>query len=272
MKILAKIKELQKFLNIMEKDHVASSSAQCAYYVILSFIPFIILLLTLIQYTDVSQNELFELLSKIIPVNMNEIVIGIIKEVYSKSIGTISITLFFTLYSANAGFFVLTRELHLIYNSDKTKSFWKLKLISLFQTAIFIVLIAITLVIMVFGKSIISTIKVRFGLLENYTWISEIITRLLLIGILFIIFLFVYKFLSGYKLKIKDQIKGAIFASISINFVSFIFSRYLDIFKGFSLTYGSLTALMLIMMWTYTIFYVIFIGAEINKFNNKNFL
>ena len=265
MEISAKIKKIQRFLNIIEKDHIASSSAQCAYYVILSFIPFVILLLTLIQYTDVSQNELFELLSNIIPANMSEIVIGIIKEVYSKSIGTVSITLFFTLYSANAGFFVLTRELHLINNSDKKKSFWKLKLISLFQTAIFIVLIAITLVIMVFGKPIISTIKSRFGLLENYTWISEIITRLILIGILFIIFLFVYKFLSGYKIKFRNQIKGALFASIAINIVSFIFSRYLDIFKGFSLTYGSLTALMLIMMWTYACFYVIFIGAEINK-------
>ena len=99
MEISAKIKKIQRFLNIIEKDHIASSSAQCAYYVILSFIPFVILLLTLIQYTDVSQNELFELLSNIIPANMSEIVIGIIKEVYSKSIGTVSITLFFTLYS-----------------------------------------------------------------------------------------------------------------------------------------------------------------------------
>ena len=46
MEISAKIKKIQRFLNIIEKDHIASSSAQCAYYVILSFIPFIILLLT----------------------------------------------------------------------------------------------------------------------------------------------------------------------------------------------------------------------------------
>ena len=47
--------------------------------------------------------------------------------------------------------------------------------------------------------------------------------------------------------------------------ILFAFSIYLDIFKGFSITYGSLTTLILIMMWTYACFYSIFLGAEINK-------
>ena len=56
-----------------------------------------------------------------------------------------------------------------------------------------------------------------------------------------------------------------IFVLILLNIVSFVFSKYLDIFKGFSITYGSLTTLMLIMMWTYSCFYTLFLGAEINK-------
>ena len=64
----------------------------------------------------------------------------------------------------------------------------------------------------------------------------------------------------------KSQIPGAVFSSVALIIISFVFSKYLDIFKGFSITYGSLTALMLTMMWTYTCFYAIFLGAEINKF------
>ena len=74
--------------------------------------------------------------------------------------------------------------------------------------------------------------------------------------------------MPGHKITFKSQIPGAIFSSIALIVISFVFSKYLDIFKGFSITYGSLTALMLIMMWTYTCFYVIFLGAEINKFYN----
>ena len=71
-----------------------------------------------------------------------------------------------------------------------------------------------------------------------------------------------------HKVTFKSQIIGAIFGGILLNIISFVFSRYLDIFKGFSITYGSLTTLMLIMMWTYSCFYAVFLGAELNKLIN----
>ena len=265
--ILEKTKDI---LKNMSKDHISESAAQCAYYVILSFIPFLILLLTLIQYTNIDAEELLEILTNIIPSNMNGFVIGIVREVYSKSLGTISISIIFTLISAGKGLFALTKELHTIYNSSSQnkKSWIYLKIASVIETIIFIVLLVIGMVLLVFGKTIVSTAKEHFGLFENYTFISSIIYRIVFILIAFVIFLFMYKFMSRHKLTIKSQVKGAIFSSLILNIVSFIFSRYLNIFKGFSSTYGSLTTLMLIMMWTYTCFYVIFLGAEINKISD----
>lgn len=268
MNLKCKVSSIQEILDNMGKDHISESSAQCAYYVILSFIPFIILLLTLIQYTNIEQYQLLEIISRIIPSSMNEMVIGVVREVYSKSVGTISISLVFTLIAADKGLFALSKGLHQVYNYEghKTKSMIYLKLTSILKTAIFIVLIAIGAVILVFGTSIISTIQEKFGLLENYTAISQLITQLAYLVITFILFLCVYKFVPGYKITFKSQIPGAIFSSIALIIISFIFSIYLDLFKGFSTTYGSLTALMLIMMWIYTCFYVVFLGAEINKF------
>lgn len=263
-KILEKTKIILKNMN---DDHISESAAQCAYYVILSFIPFIILLLTLIQYTNIDSEELIEILSNIIPSNMNGFIIGIVREVYSKSLGTISISLIFTLLSAGRGLFALTKELHTIYNlpNQKQKSWIYLKIASIIETILFIVLIVAGMVLLVFGKTIVSTAKQYFGLFENYTIISEITYQFLFVIGAFIIFLLMYKFMSRHKLSLKSHIKGAIFSSLLLNIVSFIFSRYLNIFKGFSSTYGSLTTLMLIMMWTYTCFYVIFLGAEINR-------
>jgi membrane protein len=271
MNIKKHFETLKTILNNMEEDHVGESAAQCAYYVILSFIPFIILLLTLIQYINIEPQQLIDIISNIIPANMNEMVVGVIREVYSKSIGTISISLIFTLFAADRGLFALMKELHLIYNfsDSKNKPWIYLKLISLVQTIIFIIIVAFGLVIMVFGNTIVNTVKESFGILENYTIFAEIMTQLWCLLITFIIFLCVYKFMSRHKLNLLKQIRGAIFASIALNVISFIFSKYLEIFRGFSTTYGSLTALMLIMMWIYTCFYIIFLGAEINKFYNK---
>ena len=270
MKFKSKLSSLQVIVNNIGKDHINEFSAQCAYYVILSFIPFIILLLTLIQYTSIEQQQLFDIISKMIPSSMSEMVLGIVREVYSKSVGTVSISLIFTLLSADKGLFALIKGLHLVYNySDhKRKSILYLKLTSIIKTIVFIVLVAIGAVILVFGTSIISTVQEEFGLLENYTIIFQFLTQMAYVFIVFVVFLCLYKFIPGYKITFKSQIPGAIFSSIALIVISFVFSKYLDIFKGFSITYGSLTALMLIMMWTYTCFYVIFLGAEINKFYN----
>ena len=117
---------------------------------------------------------------------------------------------------------------------------------------------------MVFGRSIIGTLQERFGVLQSYNAISEIITRFALIFIVFILFLILYKFLPGHKIKIKSQVWGALFASISLNIISFLAS-FINVFS-YSVTYGSLTVIFTIMIWVYFVFYIIFLGAEINKF------
>lgn len=136
---------------------------------------------------------------------------------------------------------------------------------SLLQTILFLFLIIFSLIVMVFGKTIILSIKENFGILNNYSINQEIITHLIFLIGAFIIFFIMYRFLSKNKSKFKGQIIGAIFASTTLNLVSYIFSRYLEIFKGFSITYGSLTSLILITTWIYACFYAIFLGAEINK-------
>ena len=268
-----KYKMVQKIFENMRKDHISEFSAQCSYYTILSFIPFVILLITLIQYTNIEQQALFDVIAKIVPSSMNEFVLGIVREVYSKSIGTISISIIFTLWSAGKGLFALTKGLRSVYNINgkKEKSVIYLRLISIVQTVIFIVLIMLGLILLVFGNSLKSIIQNHFGIFENFNIFLQVLTEIGFILATFIVFLLLYKFMPKHKVTFKSQIPGAIFGAIALNVISFVFSRYLYIFKGFSITYGSLSTLMLIMMWTYSCFYTLFLGAELNKMLiNKN--
>ncbi len=271
-KLIEKYKKIEKLFINMEKDHIGESCAQCAYYTILSFIPFIILLITLIQYTGLEPQTLFDVISKIIPSSMSEMVLNIVQEIYSKSIGTISISIIVTIWSAGKGLFALTKGLQTVYHTseEKTASYIYLRIKALIETIIFIFLIVFGLTILVFGDSLRNIIHERFGGFENYNTLSVIITNCGIIFATFIVFLLLYKFMPKHKVTFKSQILGAIFGAIALNVVSFVFSKYLYIFKGFSLTYGSLTTLMLIMMWTYSCFYTVFLGAEFNKMiNNK---
>ncbi len=265
-------KIIEKLFKNMGEDLVSEYSAQCSYYTILSFIPFIILVLTMIQYTGVGPQALFNAISKIIPSSMNEIILDIVQEVYSKSIGTISISIIFTIWSAGKGLFALNKGLQSVYNTNnkESASYIYLRVKAIIETIMFIILIVLGLTLLVFGNSLIEIIQKYVGGLENYNTISAIVTQIGLILITFLIFLLLYKFMPKHKVSFKSQIYGAIFGAIALNIISIGFSKYLYIFKGFSITYGSLATLMLIMMWIYSCFYTVFFGAELNKLiNNK---
>lgn len=258
---------IKKLLDNIQQDYISEVSAQCSYYTILSFIPFIILVITLIQYTGIEPSTLFEFISKIIPDTMNEIVVNIVQEVYSKSIGTISISIIFTIWSAGKGLFALTKGMQNIYKTsgEENASYLYIRIKAILETILFIILIVIGPVMLVFGNNIRSLLDSRFHMSERYNILSTINTEIAFTIATFIVFLLLYKFMPKHKVTIKSQICGAIFSAIALNIVSFVFSKYLYIFKGFSITYGSLTTLMLIMMWTYLCFYIIFTGAELNK-------
>lgn len=267
-------KKVSVLLDNMREDHISESSAQCAYYTILSFIPFIMLVITLIQYVGIKPEVLYDAISKIVPSSMSQMIVEIVREVYSKSIGTISISIIFVLWSAGQGLFALTAGLRTIFCSGEeknkiTSSYAYLRLKSLWQTIGFIVLVEIGLITLVFGNSLIGMAQDYFEKMKNYTILSRIVTEVILLFAIFIIFLLLYKFTGKTKRSFKSQVYGAIFGSITLNIISFIFSKFLYIFKGFSIMYGSLTTLMLIMMWTYSCFYTLFLGAEINKWLDR---
>ncbi len=267
------INYIVKLFRNISKDNVNGYSAECAYYTILSFIPFLILLITLIQYTRIEPTVLFDFISSIIPKSMNSVVIKIMEEVYSKSVSTISISLIFTIWSAGKGLYALIRGLYDIYdiNEDKKNSGFRLRIRAIIGILFFVITIITTLSALVFSEAVINTLKVKCGFLLYFTAFFNIITKVVFLVITIIIFTCIYKFLPKHSkyTSFKSQLGGGIIGAFLLNIISLVFSKYLDIFKNFSITYGSLTALMLVMMWTYSCFYTVLFGAEINKLKNN---
>ena len=261
--------DINNFLQIIKKNNISEFAAQGAYYIILSFIPFIILLLTLIQYIGIDKQNLYLAIKTIIPNTMNETILGIVQEVYSKSIGTISVSIVFVLWASGKGFYSLCKGLQNIYEVKGKSTYVSLKVKSIIYTLSFIILIILALVLMVFGQILADFLVVKFKIGIN---IVSIVIRFsdIIIGIgLFTFLLLIYKFIPQNRNEFKKQIPGAIIASVGWIIISKIFSVYLTLFKGFSIMYGSLTTIVLIMMWVYFSMYIILIGAQINKLIEK---
>lgn len=258
-------KNIKNFFTNMDKHKISEYTAQCAYYTVLSFIPFIMLIVTLIQYTGITQRLLVSIIQNIIPETMAETTVGIIQEVYSKSVGTISISAIFVLWSAKRGFHALSKGLHNVYETEKEYNFIHLQIKSLVLTIFFILAIISVLFTSVFGDSILELIKLKWQIPNSVTSIFNL-SKIGVYIVLFLIVLLMYRFVPGHKQGIIKQIPGAIVATCGWYIISWVFSIYLDTFKGFSVMYGSLTTIVLAMMWVYFCMYIILIGAEINNF------
>jgi membrane protein len=259
--LLKKVEYISEKLN---KDHINEYAAECAYFTILSFIPFIIFFLTLIQFTSVDKESIFFCIREIVPSTMQDMVLGIIEEVYAKSVGTISVAAIVALWSASKGFYYLSKGLRKIYNSEKQKITPIIRIEGLIYTLVFIIAIIVFLVIMVFGKRIHNIMLEKFKTVSVITGFIMKTRGLVLILVMFFVFLIIYRVIPKHKMKIKTQIYGAIFSSVAWYFSSWCFSIYIDVFQGFTNTYGSLTSIILVMMWVYTCMYIILLGAEIN--------
>ncbi len=268
-------KIINKFNFIIENintNRIDEHAAACSYYTILSFIPLIILILTLAQYLGINEEFFIYILEGIAPSNiLNEAIISIVKETYSKSISTITISAIFTLWSAGKGFFALCKGLSVIYEAkNETKNYIWFRLRALISTIVFIIAIVLTLLLLVFGNMINIFLQQRFNIFS--TVINILLKSKILISIisLTIILTFVYRFIPKHHYKLRSQILGALFAAVACNIVSIFYSIYVEVFTGFSLMYGSLTTVVLAMLWIYACMYSILIGAMINKIIAKN--
>ena len=130
-------------------------------------------------------------------------------------------------------------------------------------------MIVVVLLLVTFGRTIVDFLQNKYMGLS--TTINIIINLRLLwqILILFAVFWLMYIFVPNRKVKFRTQIPGAAFAAIGWYVLSWAFSIYLDVFKNFSVIYGSLTSIMLLMIWVYWSMYVLLLGAEINALIEK---
>lgn len=265
------IEVIRNFLKKMSKDHVSAYSSQAAYFVLVSFFPFLLLLMTLIPYTPVDRSEVSSMILKIVPDSFRSLVLSIINEVYGKSLAIVPISAVTALWSAGKGVQALTNGLNCIYEVDETRNFLMTRLRSIIYTVIFIAAILATLLFLVFGNSI------QMRLAHYFPWLVEMLEMIIslrtaiTLTLLTVVFLLLYKFIPNRKASLKSQLPGAAFTSIAWSLFSFGFSLYIDLSSGMRNMYGSMTSILLALLWMYICMYIVMLGAEINCYFEDRF-
>ena len=266
-KIYQTIRLGMEFFGKMNDDHVTAYSAMSAYFMLMSFVPFIMLLLLLATYLPFTAQDVMNLMTTSAFVKENTFLMNILQEIYWNSSTTImGFTIISILWAASKGVWAIIKGLNSVYDIEETRNYIWLRLIAIMYTLFFTIMIIVSLVLLVFGTTIYRYI------LNNYPMLSPIAHGIMdfksffSIFVLTIFFLMLYIIIPARKTTIKDELIGAIFSSLGWSLFSYGFSIYVSRFSNYTHIYGGLGAVLLFLVWLYMIMYIMFMGAEINFF------
>ena len=265
---MKRIKEIyQKCIRFSTKvgeDHVGAYAAQSAFFFMLSMIPIILLLLMLVRYTPVTKADVMTAVIQVFPRSVDSLITSIVNQVYNQSMGVIPVTVIVALWSAGKGVLAVTSGLNCVYECPETRNYVFLRVRATLYTLMFLLVIVSLLILSVFGNTLNLFIADHIPFMTSLAdWLIQ--ARIFITPSLLVVFsLLIYKFLPNRRDKFRKQIPGAVFTALGWMAISWIFSVYVDVFQGFSSMYGSLTTIVLIMLWMYFCMYSILLGGEVN--------
>lgn len=259
----------------IKRDDVFALSSQLAYYLILSFFPFMIFLITLIGLSPLSSVEVMENLNTILPKSIVELTKSIIFEVVdTQHTGLLGVSILLMIWTSSSAFRAVIKGVNKAYDLKENRSFIKRAIISMAGITSLALIIVLALGMLVFGNVIGAHIinKIPFYKVIIFFW--SIFRYAFVFIVMIFIFAIIYMFSPTKKLKLKEVIPGAIFSTVGWIVVSFGFSFYINNFGNYSRFYGSLGAVFILMTWLFLISMIFILGVEINcvigQIKNRN--
>lgn len=257
---------IRGFINSMNERHVTAYAAQAAYFIILSFIPFMLLLMTSVKYTPLTEAEVVNALLQVCPENFETFIQSIVNEVYEKSLGIVSASAVIAMWSAGKGIQALTRGFNNIYQVKETRNFILSRIRAVFYTLVFVISIILTLILQVFGNSLQRELTSHFPFMDKIVTMIISMRVIITLSALCLVFLLMYKFIPNRKATFRSQFPGALLCAVCWSAFSFCFSLYIDFFSGAANMYGSMTTIVLILLWLYFCMMFVMLGAQVNHY------
>jgi len=253
-------------------DHdIFGSAAQLSYYFLLALFPLLLFLISLLGYFAEAgselRNKLITYLATVMPSSAITLVHTTLEEISQASGGgKLSLGILAALWAASNGMSAISDTLNDAYGVKEQRSWWKVRLVAIVLTIAVSILIVVALAIVLFGGQIGDRVATHFGFSGIFTIVWKILQWPIALFFLLLTFDLIYSFAPDVRRrKRKWWTLGSVAAVILWLLVSFGFRFYLHFFNSYSVTYGSLGAVIVLMLWFYFTGLAILIGGEINS-------
>jgi membrane protein len=248
------------------KHHnISALASQMAFDLVFAFFPFLIFLLTIVGFINVNPKDVLVLLETLMPSELyNSVSTLVLQLLQTRNSNLLSFSLIFTLYTASRGFRAIMYGLNEAYEEKETRNYIKVIIISIISMIGVSLVIVFLLFFLVFGEMI-STALINWVGLDHriIRYIEFIRYPVGLFGMIFI-FSALYYYIPCKKIKWFEALPGAIFTSLLWTILSMLFAYYVNNYGNYSAVYGSIGAIIVLMLWLQITSTTILLGGELN--------
>ncbi|MBD7913897.1 YihY/virulence factor BrkB family protein [Clostridium sp. Sa3CUN1] len=259
------------FIVKINNDDIFALGAQLAYYLMLSFFPFLIFLMTIVGFSRLNSADILDGLRTILPNNVFSLIDTIVVEVVdTQNAGLLGASIILTIWSASSGFRAVIKGLNKAYDVKDSRSFIKRSFVAIIFTLGLTIIIVLTLAMLVFGELIGEYILSIFPFDIDISTIWNLSRYLIVVFMMIWIFACMYRYTPAKKVPWREVYIGAIVSTLGWIIVSLGFSYYINNIANYSRLYGSVGAVFVLMTWLYITSIILIIGAEFNSIINRS--
>lgn len=259
---------VDEFFGGMGSRRITTYSAACAYYLFMSLVPVIMLLVSVLQYTPLTRDVVLEAVADYVPESLYEIVDYIVTSIYNGGRVALTVSILLTLWSASACMKALLRGMDSVYDAERREDYIRFSLRACFYMVIFVFILLLSFFVMVYGGQILDMIEDSMPAnhsLDFLFTLAKHLRFLIILALLALVFSLLYKWMPAKNLKYRRQLPGAVFSAVVWAVFSFIFSFYVSLSDKFG-AYGYIGTIMVAMIWIFYCFYFLLMGGFINHY------
>ncbi|WP_338751787.1 YihY/virulence factor BrkB family protein [Bacillus sp. FJAT-52991] len=248
-------------------------AAQTAYYLLLSVVPFLIFMLSLMSFFPINEGDILGFIEPYAPGNTYLLIKENVQAIVARDQGQIiSLSFFSTFWLSSMAIQSLVRSLNDAYNIQRRLSFFTGLFRDLGVTLVFMFLVPFSFMIPLLERLLHLLISTEvIGTIEEFTpyfKIWTVVKWILGTVFLFLFFILFYKILPNGKQPLRSVILGALFASICWQAASVMFGEYAGS-VNYTRIYGQLSGIIILMLWFYLSAVVLLLGGLINAEHEK---
>lgn len=231
-----------------------------AFFFVLALIPIVSLMVMIASYFSVSMDMIVEFINDLIPSEASSLIVNIIFEKgLDSSVGIFNIVALFVASNGTYAIITASNALYKVKDNDILKD----RIRSFILLLILLLLLVFLIAVPMFGGKLLSLLGPG-ELTDKINYIYNLLRWPTTIFLIYVNLKMIYTIAPSIKINSKTTTIGAWFTTIIWTITTAIFSYYLKHFANYSAIYGSLSNLIILMMWLYIISYVFVLGLAIN--------